>query len=200
MKEKEDQLIKDQYSSMIIDSLLVKDIIEWLSKSNLILNLNNRYRNKTNPSLRATDNNLMWDAFGYTKATGLNSFSSSIDTVVEKQTLVVVDVLMSRDYSQLDIDGFLSRVQININSVTSGLRKIIPIVIYKSCPVYILKKLKALGFLCYDIGSIYGSNIFTILENVSKLQFNKKFLQNGEFEKTMEETLYAIKIRDRKIS
>jgi hypothetical protein len=50
-----------------------------------------------------------------------------------------------------------------------------------------------LGFLCYDIGSIYGSNIFSILENVSKLQLNKKFLENEDFEKTIEETLQTIK-------
>ncbi|MGQ7945069.1 hypothetical protein [Flavobacterium sp. WC2509] len=193
VKETEEQLIKTQYSRMVIDSLFVKDIVDWLSKSNLILTLNNRYRNKTTPSIGAAHNNLVWDAFGYTKATGLNPVSARVATSVEKQTLVVVDVVMSREYNQLDVDGFLNRVQININSVTSGTRKIIPIVIYKSCSAYVLNTLKGLGFLCYDIGSIYGSNIFAILENVSKLQFNQKLLQNEEFEKTIEETLSTIK-------
>lgn len=193
LKESEDKLIKIHYSKMVIDSLFVKDIIEWLSKSNLILSLNNRFRNKSTPSIGTVHNNLLWDAFGYTKATGLNPVSAKVASTIEKQTLVVVDVVMSRDYNQLDLDGFLSRVQININAVTTGTRKIIPVVIYRSCSEYILKTLKSLGFLCYDIGSIYGSNIFAILENVSKLQFNQKLLQNEEFEKTIEETLLTIK-------
>lgn len=193
LKESEEKLIKIHYSKMVIDSLFVKDIIDWLSKSNLILSLNNRFRNKSTPSIGASHNNLLWDAFGYTKATGLNPVPARVAATVEKQTLVVVDVVMSRDYNQLDLDGFLSRVQININAVTTGTRKVIPVVIYRSCSEYILKTLKSLGFLCYDIGSIYGSNIFAILENVSKLQFNQKLLQNEEFEKTIEETLLTIK-------
>lgn len=193
LKESEEKLIKNHYSKMVIDSLFVKDIIDWLSKSNLILSLNNRYRNKSTPSIGAAHNNLLWDAFGYTKATGLNPVAARDAKAVEKQTLVVVDVVMSRDYNQLDLDGFLSRVQININAVTTGTRKIIPVVIYRSCSEYILKTLKSLGFLCYDIGSIYGSNIFAILENLSRLQFNQKLLQNEDFEKTVEETLQTIK-------
>jgi hypothetical protein len=193
VKENEEQLIKAHFSTLVVDALFVKDIIDWLAKSNLILTLNNRFRNKTAPSLGAVHNNLLWDAIGYTKATGLNPISAKGATDIEKQTLVVVDIVMSRDYNQLDLDGFLSRVQINVNSTITGTRKIIPIVVYRSCSPFILNTLKALGFLCYDIGSIYGSNIFAILENVTKLQLNQKFLENEEFEKTIEDTLKTIK-------
>ncbi|WP_413999157.1 hypothetical protein ACMDB5_00875 [Flavobacterium sp. W1B] len=193
VKESEDILIKSHFSKLLIDALFVKDIIDWLAKSNLILTLNNRFRNKANPSLGAVHNNLLWDAFGYTKATGLNPAIVNGAKTIEKQTLVVVDILLSRDYTQIDLDGFLSRVQINLNSVINGTRKIIPIVIYRSCTSFILNTLKSLGFLCYDIGSIYGSNIFSILENVSKLQLSQKFLENEDFEKTIEDTLQTIK-------
>jgi hypothetical protein len=193
VKETEEKLIKTHFSKLLIDALFVKDIIDWLAKSNLITSLNNRFRNKTTPSLGAVHNNILWDAFGYTKATGLNPVIASGAKTIEKQTLVVVDILLSREYNQIDLDGFLSRVQINLNSVTTGKRKIIPIVIYRSCSPFILSTLKSLGFLCYDIGSIYGSNIFSILENVSKLQLNKKFLENEDFEKTIEDTLKTIK-------
>lgn len=193
VKETEEKLIKTHFSKLLIDALFVKDTIDWLAKSNLILTLNNRFRNKTTPSLGAVHNNILWDAFGYTKATGFNPVTANGAKTIEKQTLVVVDILLSRDYNQIDLDGFLSRVQINLNSVTTGTRKIIPIVIYRSCSLFILSTLKSLGFLCYDIGSIYGSNIFSILENVSKLQLSQKFLENEDFEKTIEDTLQTIK-------
>ena len=192
-KENEAINIREHYAKLKLDAIFVKDILDWLVKSNLILSLNNIYRNKNTPSIGAVHNNLLWDAFGYTKTTGINPISTKSATVIEKQTLVVVDVILSREYEQYDLDGFLSRIQINLNSVSKGTRKVMPIIIYRSCTDYILNKIKSLGFLCYDIGSIYGSNIFTILENLSKLQLNQKFLENEEFEKTIEDTLKTIK-------
>ena len=193
-KESEERLVKEHFSKMFVDSLFVKDVLDWLTKSNLILSADSRYRNKNAPGRGAVHNNVLWDAFGYTKATGLHSYSSPVEAQGEKQTLVALDIVMSREYTQLDLDGFISRVQININSVKTGLRKIIPVIVYKSCPKFLLNKIKALGCLCYDIGSIYGSNIFTILENVSKLQLVQNLGRHEEFGKTIEETLTAIKI------
>jgi hypothetical protein len=193
LKESEERLVKEHYSKMFVDSLFVKDVLDWLTKSNLILSADSRYRNKNTPDKGAEHNNVFWDAFGYTKATGFHSYSGSAGTEAEKQTLVALDIVLSREYSQIDLDGFISRVQININSVKTGIRKIIPVIIYKSCPSFLLKKIKALGCLCYDIGSIYGSNIFAILENMSKLQISQNLERYEEFGKTIEETLTAIK-------
>lgn len=192
-KDSEERLVKEHYNKMFVDSLFVKDVLDWLTKSNLILSADSRYRNKNTPDRGAEHNNVLWDAFGYTKATGLHSYSVPVESGTEKQTLVALDIVMSREYTQLDLDGFISRVQININSVKTGVRKIIPVIIYKSCPQFLLKKIKALGCLCYDIGSIYGSNIFSILENMSKLQFSQNLERYDEFGKTIEETLTAIK-------
>lgn len=192
-KENEVINIREHYAKLKLDSIFVKDILDWLVKSNLILNLNNIYRNKNTPSIGAIHNNLLWDAFGYTKTTGINPVSTKSATVIEKQTLVVADIILSRDYEQYDLDGFLSRIQINLNSVSKGTRKVMPIIIYRSCTDHILNKIKSLGFLCYDIGSIYGSNIFTVLENITKLQLNQKFLENEDFEQTIKDTLQTIK-------
>lgn len=193
VKENEESVISCHFSKLKLDAIFVKDILDWLVRSNLILSLNNIYRNKNTPSIGAIHNNLLWDAFGYTKTTGINPLPSQLALSIEKQTLVVVDVLLSREYVQYDLDGFLSRIQINLNSVSKGTRKVMPIIIYRSCTDYILNKIKSLGFLCYDIGSIYGSNIFAILENISKLQLNQKLLDNEEFEKIIEDTLKTIK-------
>lgn len=166
-QEQEESLIFNHFTKMSLDAVFVKDILEWFLKSNILDNSKIIFRNKNNPSIGATQNNLLWDAFGYTKTTGINPASAKEAKTFEKQTLVVFDVVISRDYEHFDLDGFLSRIQINLNSVNTGKRKILPIVVYKNCSTYVLNSIKSLGFLCYDIGSIYGSNIFSILENMT---------------------------------
>jgi len=193
-KEKEEALMNSHFSKMIVDTAFIKDIIDWIIKSNLLDNKNIVYRNKNNPSKGAKHNNLVWDAFGYTKTTGINPSLAKDSNIPEKQTLVVLDVLISRDYEQIDLDGFLNRIQINLNSVSKGKRKVVPVIVYKNSTSLILNKIKKLGFLSYDIGSIYGSNILSILENISKLQINQKLLEEDDFEKIIEDTLTTIDV------
>jgi len=192
--EDEVNLMHIHFAKMSTDTAFIRDIIDWIVKSNLIDNNNIVYRNKNNPSKGAKHNNLVWDAFGYTKTTGINPSLAKVSNIPEKQTLVVLDVLISRDYEQIDLDGFLNRIQINLNSVSKGKRKVLPIIVYGNCSGLILNKIKKLGFLSYDISSIYGSNIFGVLENISKLQINKQLLVEDDFEKIIEDTLLTIDI------
>ncbi|CAM1352136.1 hypothetical protein [Tenacibaculum ascidiaceicola] len=193
-EEDEESLMDSHFAKMNTDTAFIKDIIDWIVKSNLIDNKNIIYRNKRNPSKGAKHNNLVWDAFGYTKTTGINTSLAKDSNTTEKQTLVVLDILISRDYEQIDLDGFLNRIQINLNSVSKGKRKVVPIIVYKKCSGLILNKIKKLGFLSYDVGSIYGSNIFSVLENISKLQISKKLLEEDDFEKIIEDTLKTIDV------
>lgn len=193
-QEEEENLMLLHFAKMSVDTVFIKDIIEWIIKSNLNDNKNIIYWNKNNPSKGAKHNNLVWDAFGYTKTTGINPSLAKDSNIPEKQTLVVLDILISRDYEQIDLDGFLNRIQINLNSVSKGKRKVVPIIVYKNCTRLILNKIKKLGFLSYDIGSIYGSNIFSILENISKLEINQKLLEEEDFEKIIEDTLSTIDV------
>jgi hypothetical protein len=193
-QEDEESLMQIHFAKMSTDTAFIKDIIDWIIKSNLIDNKNIIYRNKNNPSKGAKHNNLVWDAFGYTKTTGINPSLAKDSNIPEKQTLVVLDVLISRDYQQIDLDGFLNRIRINLNSVSKGKRKVVPIIVYRDCTILILNKIKKLGFLSYDIGSIYGSNILSILENISKLQINQKLLEEDDFEKIIEDTLTTIDV------
>lgn len=186
-------LMKRQYSKMSLDALLLKDILDWFSKNNLLSGSNIIYRNKNTPNKGAIHNNLLWDAFGYTKTTGINSGNASKSQTIDKQTLVVFDVLINRDYNQIDLDGFLGRINININAVKTEKRKVVPIIIYKKCPEYLLKKMRKLGFLSFDIASIYGSNIFGIIENISKIQLFNNESFNNDFNSAIIETLKAIK-------
>lgn len=199
-REDEEELMNAHFDKMYIDTVLLKDIIDWITKSNLIDNSKCVYRNLNIPSKGAKHNNLIWDAFAYTKTTGINPSLAKDSNTPEKQTLVVLDVLINRSYEQVDLDGFLARVQINLKSVSKGRRKILPIVVYKNCSKLILNKIKKLGFLSYDIGSIYGSNIFQVLDKVLELQNNKKLLDKithktlaeSNFEEIIEDTLNVI--------
>lgn len=190
-QEDEASLMQVHFAKMSTDTIFIRDILDWLIKSNIIVK-NIVYRNKNNPSKGAKHNNLVWDAFAYTKTTGINPSLASKSNTPEKQTLVVLDILINRDYEQIDLDGFLKRIQINLNSVSKGKRKVLPIIIYKNCSPLILNKIKMLGFLCYDIGAIYGARIFSVLENISNLQINQKFLNQDDLEKTIIDTLSTI--------
>lgn len=185
------KLMAQHYNKMIIDSSLMPDIIRWLAKSNLLENVNAIYRNKKKPSIGAKQNNLYWDAYGYTKVTGINPMLGAEATTIDKQTLVVLDVVLSEDYKQLDLDGFLARVQININSVKSGVRKIMPIVVYKSCSDEVLNKLKKLGFLAFDIGSIFGTQIYMILNKLKEV--NDLLLADRDIERSVNDVLKVIR-------
>lgn len=191
-QKEEENLMNMHFDKMSIDTVLMRDIINWIVKINLIDNNNIIYRNRNTPSKGAKHNNLVWDAFGYTKTTGLNSSHAKDSNSPEKQTLVVLDVLISRKYEQIDLDGFLNRIQINLNSVIKGKRKVIPVVVYKEASRFILNKIKKLGFLSFDIGSIYGSNILRVLENFSKLKIENEKLDDSDFGKVIEETLSII--------
>ncbi|MCY2685867.1 hypothetical protein [Salinimicrobium sp. TH3] len=189
-REENESIIEKHFAKMLVDTAMIKDILAWFIKSNLIDNQNIIYRNRNNPFKGAKHNNLIWDAFAYTKTTGLNPRSA--ESGFEKQTLVAFDILINRDYEEFDLDGFVSRIQINLNSVKEGKRKILPIIIYKKCSNKVENKIKKLGFLSYDLGSIYGSNILKILENLSKISFDKEVIEYQNFDQIIEDTLATI--------
>jgi hypothetical protein len=184
-------LMAEHFNKMVIDSSLMPDIIRWLVKSNLIDNVNAIYRNKKTPSLGAKQNGLYWDAYSYSRATGINPIAGGKADTVEKQTLVVLDVVLSDTYSQQDLDGFLARVQINLNSVKKGVRKVMPIVVYQSCSEEVLGKIKKLGFLAFDVGSIFGTRIYTILSKLKEV--NDSLVADDNIEKSVKAVLKAIK-------
>ncbi|MEH6681677.1 MAG: hypothetical protein V7724_14100 [Sediminicola sp.] len=193
-QEDDENLMNIHFAKMSIDTAFIKDIIDWIVQSNLIDNSNIIYRNKNNPSKGAKHNNLVWDAFGYTKTTGINPTLARDSNIPEKQTLVVLDILISRDYEQIDLDGFLNRIQINLNSVVKGQRKVLPLIVYRKCSSLVLNKIKKLGFLSYDIGLIFGSNIHSVLENVLKLHNTQALLEEQNFESIIEDTLDTIQV------
>lgn len=172
--------IGSHLQSMKLDSVIIPDILRWLKHLNLV-HSGVTYRSVLSPAIGVKHNNIMWDAIAYTKTTGINPSRASEADVKEKQTLVVLDVLISRKYLQADLDGFLARVQININSAKMEGRKVMPIVVFHEIDLLTLNRIKFLGFISVDIKTIFGNNINLILENFKRI-FSSELTSSDEVE------------------
>src|SRR6218665_134407 len=128
----EEKLMANHFNKMVLDCSVLPDIMRWLRKSNIIDSVA-MYRSKKTPHIGMKHNNLVWDAFAYTKTTGINPTLGAFADVIEKQTMVALDVVLADDYSPIHLDAFMARIQIDRNSVKGDKRKILPIIIYKSC-------------------------------------------------------------------
>lgn len=165
------QPMERHFMNMVTDAMFIPDILRSLKAYNIIGELPPLYRNKNTPSIGAKHNNFVWDAMAYTKTTGINKGNASLSDTPEKQTLVVLDIVVSRVYTQHDLNGFLSRVQSVINSVKEGERKIMPIIIYSSIESKLVyNKAHKLGFMTFDMGAIYGSKIYDVIQNLRDLR------------------------------
>ncbi|MBK5260950.1 MAG: hypothetical protein JJE17_00065 [Peptostreptococcaceae bacterium] len=175
-----DELIEKHKTKMYLDAVFLSDILRWLTKHNLIDNKNVRFRNKSNPSISIKHNNLVWDAFAYTKTTGINTNGGrKANDTEDKQTLVVLDVIVSRPYTDEDLQGFLSRIQIVINSVDKGVRKIMPVVVYSEISIIVRNKLAKLGFITISLGTVFGESIFEIIKKLEIIKSEKQLKLNN---------------------
>jgi hypothetical protein len=161
-------VMEAHYQAMKLDAVFVPDILRWMKRINLI-DLGASYRSVASPAIGVKHNDIMWDAYAYTKTTGINPSRASQADEKEKQTLVVMDVMVSRKYLQADLDGFLARVQINLNAVQNGKRKVLPIVVFHEIDELTLNRLKMLGFLAFDLKTIFGANIGEMILNFRKI-------------------------------
>ncbi|HDR6259940.1 TPA: hypothetical protein QCU36_005758 [Bacillus cereus] len=167
--------IRDQmnlhFEKMSLDVLLVPDIIRWLKKHNFIDSNNIAYRRIDNPSIGAKHNDFLWDVYSYTNTTG---FSIGVGTQ-NKQTLVVLDVLIHREYSKQDLLGFYNRIQSVRNSTHGDTRKILPIIFYNEIDLNVKKEIQQLKILNFSIQDIFG---IKVTEIINKLDAVKQLLDD----------------------
>lgn len=158
-------VVKSHECKMRLDCMFVRDVLIWLKKHNLINREEVVYRNKDELSKGAQHNNFVWDAFSYSSATGITN-----DRENGKNTLIVLDVQLSRSYSQQDLDGFYNRVQGVICSSSSRKRKVLPIIILNEITdMGVQSRIRKLGFLSFHLGTIYGERIYEILKGLDKI-------------------------------
>ncbi|WP_284653511.1 hypothetical protein [Flavobacterium terrisoli] len=187
---REGMMMAFHFNKMVMDCTVLPDILRWLGNSNIIDNNGVIYRNKKTPQIGAVHNNLVWDAFAYTKATGINHIMGARATTSDKQTLVALDVVLAEEYSAIHLDAFLSRIQINLNSVKEGDRKILPIIVYKSCSDHTFNKIKMNGILAFDVASIFGTRIYEVLDRMAELSI--LLFRNDQIDNTIEGILKTI--------
>lgn len=173
-------IMEGHYAKMVMDCVFIPDIIKWLRNNNIIDNLKTQYRNKFTPSLGATHNNLVWDAYSYTKTTGINAIVGKDADTIEKQTMVALDIVINREYDQYDLDGFLARIRINQNSVKGGRRKMLPIVFFSEVSEKVSNTMRKLGFMAFSINTVFGTRIQDVIRNVSVVQ--KTIFSNGSLD------------------
>jgi hypothetical protein len=185
-----EMMMANHFINMVTDCTVLPDILRWLGNSNLIDNTNTIYRNKKMPHIGAKHNNLIWDAFAYTRATGINPILGAKAETTDKQTLVVLDVVLVDEYSAIHLDAFLARIQINRKSVIKEERKTLPIIIYKSCSQKTINTIKKNGIISFDISAIFGTKIYQVLNGIKELSGLLK--GSDSVEETIEDILSAI--------
>jgi len=190
--EKESYYLKimaRHYEYMKLDTCFTPDILKWLRESNLASNAEYSYRGMKTPGLGALHNNISWDAYTYTKTTGLNASRASDANSVDKQTFLALDIVVARPYEQIDLDGFYSRVQIHRNSVREiKKRAVIPVIVYREIEDRILNSARMLGFLTYRLDQLYGKEVSKVLDKLKSLfvPAEQSSTENFDFEEALE--------------
>lgn len=164
-------LMKEHYVNMQADSWFMQDIMRWMSRVHLIDNGTSQYRRRDIPSRGVKNSGLYWDAVGYSSTTGIGRPKGAAPSE-DAKTIVVFDVVLSMQYQQRHIDAFLDRVQLLINGVKEGKRKILPIVVYTACEEHQLNRMKKLGFLAFDLASIFGKHVTAILADLKQINLS----------------------------
>ncbi|MGF6927386.1 hypothetical protein QFZ48_002886 [Chitinophaga sp. W2I13] len=181
------ELMTKHQDSLRVDTMFIPDLIRWLAESNIITTWG-AYRSSNTPGLGSTHNNLSWDAFAYTKTTGINPGVAVHADKIEKQTLVVMDIVISRTYCMSDLQGFISRIQINNNSVKDAQRKVLPLLIYANIEPHVQNIAKKLGFMIFSMRKVYGANIGKLIEDIKTIYGNL----NNDFSESIEAALNKI--------
>lgn len=156
-------------ANMELDCAFLPDILRWLILHNIIDNQNYIYRNKVFPSKGAEHNNFVWDAYAYTKTTGYNTVTSNNLTTNNKEMLVVLDIVINREYDEVDVQGLYNRIQGVLQS-SKNTRKVLPVVITNNISIIASTQLRSLGFLHFGIATVYGERILEIISNLKKIQ------------------------------
>lgn len=198
IKELEDspeitRLMSLHYEKMRLDSIFIPDILRWLREHNFIDSVSPFYRRIDNPSIGSKHNDFLWDVCTYTNTTGFSINAGK----KEKKTLVVLDVLVHREYLKVDLDGFYNRIQSVRNSTQSGVRKILPIIFYVDIDKEVKKEISRLNLLHFSLQSIFGRKVTELIQRLDSLQKSlNNPIQNIDNNDIVENVEQSLKLMD----
>lgn len=154
------ELIANYNKTLALDALFLPDVVRSLKDLNILKDFG-QYRSYQSPSKGIKYNNLYWDAINYSNVSILRDDVKQIEATVP----VVLDCIISREYTSLDLDAFLSRIQISNNSVKSNkIRKTLGVIIVKDVDRIIENKARKLGFVILDLVKFFGRKINFVIE------------------------------------
>lgn len=176
--------MKEYYVELKTECIFLPIVLRWLQNTNLVNTNVPIYRRKDKPYMGAILNNLVWDAFSYTGTVGFNEKIK----ILEKSQ-VLIELAISKEFQKEDLDGFYDRLQILRNSVKkSSKRRIIPILFIKDASYSIIKEIKNLNIMCFNIKTIFGEKIIDVLENIGRI--STQILYN--FNESREDITYNV--------
>jgi len=159
--------INAHHANMNRDVMFIIDIIRWL-KNNGFISDQVWYRRKDNPNIGSIINDFPFDATTFTKTTGYSLDAGKVD---DKNTIVVMDILIYRSYSKIDLDAFYDRIQsIRHSTKKESIRKIMPIIFYVDIEDNIKNEINNLHILSFSLKSIMGSKIIHVIEEYNNIK------------------------------
>jgi uncharacterized protein related to proFAR isomerase len=180
-KDPTDSVLSVHYNKMKLDVIFIRDILKWLKRTNMAENFE-EFRSRKVLSKGARKNNFVWDAFGYNCATGFNTVYESNKESKDKKAVIVLDVKMRSAYTATDLEGFYERVQGVLCSSKKRKYKLIPVIVSKEMTTEAKAKVMNLGFIHYELGVIYGENVYRVLDNYFEL--TQAFLEKDELKQS----------------
>jgi hypothetical protein len=166
LKGRSSEIIKAYRVGVDLDCAFLPDVLRWLGQRNLVDNALVIYRNKASPDALVVHNNLVWDAFGYSRTTGIDPLQPKVGHEHTKRTLVVLDVCLGRPYTEEDLQGFYDRVQVHRNSTRGRPRSVMPVVVFREMDNRVRGRLTALGFVNLDVASVFGARVLEVLDKL----------------------------------
>lgn len=142
--------------------LLLVLSLNWLTRSNLIDSKQLCYMGESNDYNGIERNNELWDAFGFSNATGLGMRNK------EFQTIVLIDFLPYHTYEEYDFSGFKERIDRTIFSTAGEHRKVLPIIFSCSMSPSAVTLVKRSGYLYFNIFSLLGENAHNVVRNYTQ--------------------------------
>jgi len=187
-KNKLNALMKRHFEKMSLDTLFIPDIIHWLKEHNFITHNQIVYRRHDNPSIGAKHNDFLWDAFTYTNTTGFSINTGKEDT----QTLVVLDVLIHREYSKEDLDSFYNRIQSVRHSTHGEARKILPIIFFVEINPDVKREMKRLKLLNFSLQNIFGTKVTSLIKQLEDIHVTLNKLVSSPMQDTETDSIEIV--------